>query len=45
MKFVATLALTLTLSPEKKEQPAHVSVFSVNRPANPVADFSKARGT
>src|ERR1035438_2062234 len=25
MKFVATLALTLTLSPEEKEQPAHVS--------------------
>jgi hypothetical protein len=45
MKFVMTIALTLTLSPEEREKPAHVSVLLDDRPANPVAGFSEARGT
>ena len=42
-KLVLTLALTLTLSPKEREQPVRVSVFPADRPANPVAGFSKAR--
>ena len=45
MKFVLTLALNLAFSPGEKELPWRVFDFSVDGPANPVAGFSKARGT
>jgi hypothetical protein len=38
-KFVLTLALILTFSPQEKEQLLRVSVLSAVRPANPVAGF------
>ena len=40
-KFVLTLALILAFSPGEKEPPAHVSLFSDDRPANPAAGFVK----
>jgi hypothetical protein len=43
MKFVFWLALTLTLSPNEREQPLSVSGFANTRPANPVARISVRR--
>ena len=40
-----TLALTLALSPEEREQPARVPVLSDNRPANPVACYFRDAGS
>ena len=44
MKFVVTLALTLTLSPGERGQPDTISVLPVDCPANPAAGFSKDAG-
>ena len=44
MRFVVTSALTLALSPEERERPAHIFVCAIHRPASPVANFSKTRG-
>ncbi len=44
-ELVLNLALTLTLSPEEREQPSSVFAFPIDRPANPVAGFAEARGT
>jgi hypothetical protein len=38
-----TLALNLTFSPREKEAPLHACLLSADRPANPVAGFSKRR--
>jgi len=40
-----TTALILTFSPGEKERPAHAFGFADDRPANPVAGFSKRRRT
>ena len=44
-KSVLTLALILAFSLGEKEPPWRAFDFSVDRPANPVADFSKRRRT
>ncbi len=41
MRFVVTSALTLALSPEEREQPAHVSVSSDDLPAIQLREFQK----
>ena len=41
---MVTLPLTLTLSPEEREQPAAISVLPVDRPANPAAGVSNDAG-
>jgi hypothetical protein len=42
MKYVVTPALILTFSPGEKKKAAHVSILSVDHPANPVAGFKGA---